>query len=218
MTERSTTRRRGALYRRGGKRLLDLALALPALLLTGPLVAALALLVRARLGSPVLFRQERPGLGGRPFTLLKLRTMREVRGADGRPLPDAERLTPLGRWLRRTSLDELPELWNVVRGDMSLVGPRPLLARYLPLYSPEQARRHDVRPGVTGWAQVRGRNALTWPEKFEHDVWYVDNSSLGLDLRILWATVLAVCSGRGVSAAGYATMPPFEGRSGAEED
>lgn len=217
MTERSTTRRRDALYRRGGKRLLDLAIVLPALLLTTPLVAALALLVRARLGSPVLFRQERPGLGGRPFTLLKLRTMREVRGADGRPLPDAERLTPLGRRLRRSSLDELPELWNVLRGDMSLVGPRPLLTEYLPLYTPEQARRHEVRPGITGWAQVRGRNALTWPQKFEHDVWYVDNLSLGLDLRILWATALAVGSGRGVSAAGYATMPPFEGVRGPEE-
>jgi lipopolysaccharide/colanic/teichoic acid biosynthesis glycosyltransferase len=198
-------------YRRYGKRCLDLAGAGAAAALAAPALLALALLVRLRLGRPVLFRQERPGRHGRPFTLLKLRTMRDLRDAAGEPLPDERRFGPLGRFLRRSSLDELPELWNVLRGDMSLVGPRPLLMEYLPRYSPEQARRHEVRPGITGWAQVNGRNALTWEEKFAHDVWYVDHVSLGVDLRILGATLLAVLRRDGISAEGHATMPKFQG-------
>jgi lipopolysaccharide/colanic/teichoic acid biosynthesis glycosyltransferase len=150
-------------------------------------------------------------MGGRPFQILKFRTMTDLRDADGALLPDAERLTPFGRWLRSTSLDELPALWNVLRGDMSLVGPRPLLVQYLPLYSARQARRHEVRPGITGWAQVNGRNALTWPQKFELDVWYVENRSFWLDLRILWMTLLVVLRRDGISAHGEATMPPFTG-------
>jgi lipopolysaccharide/colanic/teichoic acid biosynthesis glycosyltransferase len=193
------------------KRLFDVVVAGVALLLLSPLLAVLALLVRVRLGNPVLFRQVRPGLNAQPFTLLKFRTMTDARRTDGRPLPDGERLTPLGRFLRRSSLDELPELWNVVRGDMSLVGPRPLLMEYLPLYTPEQARRHDVRPGLTGWAQVNGRNAISWEEKFGLDLWYVDHASIGVDLKILWLTLKKVVSGHGVSAAGEATMPRFEG-------
>ena len=161
------------------------------------------------MGPPVLFRQERPGLGGRSFMLLKFRTMLDDRGDSGVLRPDGERLTPLGIRLRSSSVDELPELWNVVRGDMSLVGPRPLLMKYLPRYSPEQARRHDVRPGMTGWAQVNGRNALTWEQKFEMDCWYVENLSMRLDLRILWRTISAVFSGRGVTADGHATTPEF---------
>jgi lipopolysaccharide/colanic/teichoic acid biosynthesis glycosyltransferase len=203
--------RESSTYRRWGKRALDLggALAVGALFL--PLGLALAGLVRLRLGSPVLFRHLRPGLGGEPFTLLKLRTMRDLRDEHGELLPDEVRLTPLGRFLRRTSLDELPELWNVLRGDMSLVGPRPLLLEYLPRYSRDQARRHEVRPGITGWAQVHGRNALTWGEKFDLDVWYVDHLSLGLDLRILLRTPRAVLGREGISAEGHATMPKFEG-------
>jgi lipopolysaccharide/colanic/teichoic acid biosynthesis glycosyltransferase len=198
-------------YRRYGKRCLDLAGAGAAAALAAPALLALALLVRLRLGRPVLFRQRRPGRDGRPFTLLKLRTMRELRDAAGESLPDERRLGPLGRFLRRSSLDELPELWNVLRGDMSLVGPRPLLLEYLPRYSPEQARRHEVRPGITGWAQVNGRNALTWEEKFAHDVWYADHLSLGLDLRILGRTLLAVVRREGIHAEGHATMPKFQG-------
>lgn len=187
------------------KRLFDLCLALPALVLLSPLLLATALAVRLGLGPGVLFRQERPGLHGRPFTILKFRTMRQ---GDG---PDGERLTRLGRFLRAASLDELPELWNVVRGDMSLVGPRPLLVAYLERYTPRQARRHEVRPGITGLAQVSGRNALSWEERFELDVWYVDNRSFALDLAILARTVGAVFSRRGVSAQGSATMPEFLG-------
>jgi lipopolysaccharide/colanic/teichoic acid biosynthesis glycosyltransferase len=198
-------------YRRYGKRCLDLAGAGAAAALAAPALLALALLVRLRLGRPVLFRQQRPGRDGRPFTLLKLRTMRDLRDAAGEPLPDERRFGPLGRFLRRSSLDELPELWNVLRGDMSLVGPRPLLLEYLPRYSPEQARRHEVRPGITGWAQVNGRNALTWEEKFAHDVWYADHLSLGLDLRILGRTLLAVVRREGIHAEGHATMPKFQG-------
>ena len=163
------------------------------------------------MGPPVLFRQLRPGREGRPFELTKFRTMTDQRGPDGALLPDAQRLTALGRFLRRTSIDELPELVNVVRGDMSLVGPRPLLMEYLPRYSPEQARRHEVRPGVTGWTQVNGRNALTWEEKFALDVWYVDHRSTRLDLEILGRTVSQVLGGQGVSAPGHATMEPFRG-------
>lgn len=202
---------RARFYRRYGKRWLDLALTVPALALAAPVAALAALGVRLALGPPVLFRQRRPGLGGRPFTLLKLRTLRDATDAAGRPLPDAERLTPFGRWLRRTSLDELPELIHVVRGEMSLVGPRPLLMEYLDRYSPEQARRHDVRPGITGWAQVHGRNAVAWEERFRLDVEYVDRMSLGLDLAILARTALQVLSGRGVAAEGHATMPNFSG-------
>jgi len=182
----------------------------------GLLVLALPLLfviwqVRRKLGSPVFFRQIRPGLHGRPFQMVKFRTMTDACAADGRLLPDVERLTTFGRFLRASSLDELPELWNVLKGDMSLVGPRPLLMDYLPLYSPEQLRRHDVRPGITGWAQINGRNALSWEEKFKLDVWYVSNRSMWLDIKILWLTVRKVLVRDGISAAGEATMPRFTG-------
>ncbi|MEF2229379.1 MAG: sugar transferase [Pseudodesulfovibrio sp.] len=193
------------------KRLTDLAVAALALLLLWPLLLLLALLVRVNLGSPVLFRQVRPGLHGRPFTILKFRTMRDAAGSDGRLLPDAKRLTRFGRFLRSASLDELPELWNVLVGHMSLVGPRPLLMQYLERYTPRQARRHEVRPGITGWAQVNGRNALSWEDKFELDVWYVDNRSLALDLRILWLTLASVLRREGVSQPGHATMEEFMG-------
>jgi lipopolysaccharide/colanic/teichoic acid biosynthesis glycosyltransferase len=174
-------------------------------------------LVRVSMGSPVLFCQQRPGLGGRPFTLVKFRTMRDATDPAGRPLPDAQRLTRVGRLLRRTSLDELPQLWNVLKGDMSLVGPRPLLMEYLPRYNDRQRRRHDVRPGITGWAQVNGRNALSWEEKFEHDVWYVEHRSLGLDVKIVLMTLGQVFAGRGVSAGGHATMPEFMGTASGED-
>jgi sugar transferase EpsL len=193
------------------KRVLDVLGASAALVVLSPLLAVVAVLVRARMGPPVLFRQLRPGREGRPFELTKFRTMTDQRGPDGALLPDAQRLTALGRFLRRTSIDELPELVNVVRGDMSLVGPRPLLMEYLPRYSPQQARRHEVRPGVTGWTQVNGRNALTWEEKFALDVWYVDHRSTRLDLEILGRTVSQVLGGQGVSAPGHATMEPFRG-------
>jgi len=187
------------------KRALDLALALPGLALLSPLMLLTALCVRLALGPGVLFRQRRPGLHGQPFTILKFRTMLPGLG------PDAARLTPFGRFLRSTSLDELPELLNVLKGDMSLVGPRPLLMEYLPRYTREQARRHEVPPGLTGWAQINGRNALSWEERFVLDVWYVDNRSLALDVSILARTVLAVLLRRGISAAGQATMPEFLG-------
>lgn len=193
------------------KRVLDLVVALVALLLLSPAIAVIAVVIRLRLGSPVLFRQVRPGLHGRHFTMYKFRTMRDAVDARGRSLPDAERLTPLGRFLRSTSLDELPELWNVLKGDMSLVGPRPLLMEYLPLYTAEQARRHEVRPGITGWAQVNGRNTISWEEKFGLDVWYVENQSLRLDLMILLLTVKRVLVRDGISHAGQATMTKFEG-------
>nr|WP_291327235.1 sugar transferase [Acidovorax sp. 28-64-14] len=167
--------------------------------------------MRRKLGSPAFFRQVRPGMHGQPFEMVKFRTMTDARGADGALLPDADRLTPFGRFLRASSLDELPELWNVLKGEMSLVGPRPLLMEYLPLYSPQQARRHEVRPGITGWAQVNGRNALGWDEKFKLDVWYVDHRSLWLDIKILWLTVKKVLVREGISAAGEATMPRFTG-------
>jgi lipopolysaccharide/colanic/teichoic acid biosynthesis glycosyltransferase len=194
------------------KRLLDLAVALPLLLLTAPLLALGAGLAAWQNGGPWLFRQARPGLGGQLFTLYKLQTMTSARDpATGQLLPDAQRLPAVGRWLRATSLDELPQLWNIVRGDMSLVGPRPLLPQYLPLYSPRQARRHLVHPGLTGWAQVNGRNAISWEEKFELDNWYVDHQSLWLDLRILWRTAGRVLGRGGIAAAGEATMPAFRG-------
>lgn len=191
------------------KRFFDFtAAALGLLLLALPLLV-LIILIHYKLGSPVLFRQMRPGLHGRPFEMVKFRTMTDVCGPDGALLPDADRLTPFGRFLRSTSLDELPGLWNVLKGDMSLVGPRPLLMEYLPLYSPEQARRHAVRPGVTGWAQVNGRNAISWEEKFALDTWYVDHQSLVLDIKILWLTVKKVLLREGISAAGEATMGKF---------
>jgi sugar transferase EpsL len=201
-----STRRDDAL-----KRAIDVVGASLALVLLSPLLAFVALVVRVQMGSPVLFRQERPGRRGTPFVITKFRTMTDRRGPDGALLPDAERLTRFGRFLRRSSIDELPELLNVVHGDMSLVGPRPLLMEYLPLYSTEQARRHDVRPGVTGWAQVNGRNAVSWDEKFELDVWYVDHRSTSLDLEILGKTVTQVFRGSDVSAPGHATMEPFRG-------
>ena len=193
------------------KRLFDLLLSLGGLLVLALPLLLLWVLVRRKLGSPVLFRQVRPGLQGRPFMMVKFRTMTDERGAEGELLPDARRLTSFGRFLRATSLDELPELWNVLRGEMSLVGPRPLLMEYLPLYSPEQARRHEVRPGITGWAQVNGRNSLSWEERFKLDIWYVDHRSLWLDLRILWLTVRKVIVREGISAQGEATMPKFTG-------
>ncbi len=193
------------------KRSFDLVVALLGLIVASPLIIAMALLVRAKLGSPVLFRQARPGLHGIPFSVVKFRTMRSTVDTHGRLLPDEARLTGLGRALRRLSLDELPQLINVLRGDMSLVGPRPLLMEYLPLYSPEQARRQDVLPGITGWAQVNGRNALSWDEKFALDVWYVDHQSFMLDLKILWLTFLNIIRPRGISQAGHVTMPKFTG-------
>lgn len=193
------------------KRLFDLLGSAIGLLLLAVPLALLAWQVRRKLGSPVLFTQVRPGVHGQPFRMVKFRTMTDARDASGALLPDAQRLTPFGRFLRASSLDELPELWNVLRGEMSLVGPRPLLMEYLPLYSPEQARRHEVRPGITGWAQVNGRNAISWADKFALDVWYVDHRSLWLDVRILWLTVRKVVVRDGISAPGDATMPKFEG-------
>ena len=198
-------------YARFAKPALDRSLAAAALGVLSPVLGGGALLVRRRLGSPVLFRQVRPGLHGRPCEMVKFRTMTDVRDAAGELLPDADRLPPFGQWLRSTSLDELPELWNVARGEMSLVGPRPLLTRYLGRYTPDQARRHEVRPGVTGWAQVNGRNAIAWDQKFALDVWYADHVSLALDLRILWRTVASVVRRDGIQASGDATMPEFMG-------
>lgn len=193
------------------KRALDLGVAGAVLLVAAPVMAAAAVAIRLRMGSPVLFRQTRPGLGGRPFQILKFRTMRDAVDAAGQPLPDADRITAVGEFLRKTSIDELPQMWNVLRGDMSLVGPRPLLMEYLPLYSPAQARRHEVRPGITGWTQVNGRNALSWEEKFRLDVWYVDHRSFRLDLRILALTALRVLRRDGISQHGHATMEKFRG-------
>ncbi len=191
------------------KRLFDIVASAVALVVLSPLIAVLAVLVALKLGRPVLFTQQRPGRNARPFTMYKFRTMTSATGPDGHLLPDAERLTSFGRLLRSTSLDELPELWNIVRGDMSLVGPRPLLMAYLPRYSAHQARRHEVRPGLTGWAQVNGRNATTWDERFDLDVWYVDHRTMRLDLQIIWKTIRAVVRRDGVSAEGHATMPEF---------
>jgi lipopolysaccharide/colanic/teichoic acid biosynthesis glycosyltransferase len=195
------------------KRLFDVLLILLSLPLLLLLLIVLAMLVRVKLGSVVLFKQVRPGLKGRPFMMVKFRSMTDQCDAQGALLPDAVRLTKFGRFLRSTSLDELPGLWNVLKGDMSLVGPRPLLMEYLPLYSPEQARRHEVRPGITGWAQVNGRNAISWEQKFKYDVWYVDNQSLWLDIKILWLTVKKVFMRDGISADGEVTMPKFTGSS-----
>ena len=199
------------MYRNTGKRIFDLTLTISAVVFLLPVWVILALLVRAKLGAPVLFRQQRPGPDGRTFTLVKFRSMTDARDAAGDLLPDAERLTAFGRFLRSTSLDELPELWNVVRGEMSLVGPRPLLIDYLDRYTPEQRRRHEVRPGISGWAQVNGRNALSWEEKFALDVWYVDNVSLWLDLKIIVLTLWKIARREGISQDGHVTMVEFMG-------
>ena len=197
------------MYRRFGKRGLDLVLSALGLILLLPLLAVVAVMVRVSLGAPILFRQLRPGLHGKPFTILKFLTMTDTRDAQGSLLPDAERLNPFGRFLRSSSLDELPELLNVLRGDMSLVGPRPLLMQYLDRYTPEQARRHEVRPGITGWAQVNGRNALTWEQKFALDVWYVDHVSVWLDTKIIALTVWKIIQREGINQPGQATMQEF---------
>lgn len=195
------------------KRVFDVLVASAAAVVLSPVLAVVALLVRWKLGAPVLFRQTRPGLHGQPFVIYKFRTMRDVRDADGKLAPDAARLTPFGKFLRSSSLDELPELANVIRGDMSLVGPRPLIEAYLDRYTPEQARRHEVRPGITGLAQVSGRNAISWEERFALDVWYVDHASLWLDLTILWRTVATAVRREGITAEGHASMPEFVGSS-----
>lgn len=193
------------------KRFIDISASFCALVILAPVMAIVAWHIRKKLGSPVLFRQVRPGLDGKPFEMVKFRTMRDAVDANGVPLADSERMTPFGSFLRATSLDELPELWNVLKGDMSLVGPRPLLMEYLPLYSPEQGRRHEVRPGVTGWAQINGRNALSWEEKFKLDTWYVDNRSFLLDVKILFLTIKKVVIKEGISAADDVTMSKFTG-------
>lgn len=193
------------------KRLCDFIASLIALILFSPIIALIAWKIRKNLGPQVLFRQARPGLSGKPFEMMKFRTMKDAIDQNGNPLPDSERMTPFGDKLRNSSLDELPELWSVLKGDMSLVGPRPLLMQYLPLYSKEQARRHDVRPGLTGWAQINGRNSISWEEKFALDVWYVDNRTLWLDIKILFLTVKKVFVKEGISADGHATMEPFTG-------
>ncbi|SHM70132.1 Sugar transferase involved in LPS biosynthesis (colanic, teichoic acid) [Roseovarius litoreus] len=193
------------------KRLFDIVGSLVGLILFAPVFLVLAILIRRQMGSPVLFRQTRPGKDAQPFEMLKFRTMRDAIGPDEQPLPDADRMTKLGQRLRSSSADELPELWNVLKGEMSLVGPRPLLMEYLPLYSTEQARRHEVRPGVTGWAQINGRNAISWEQKFALDVWYVDNRTLWLDFKIIWLTIRKVLKRDGITAQGEATMPKFTG-------
>ncbi|RON06747.1 sugar transferase [Pseudomonas brassicacearum] len=193
------------------KRLFDILASFFGLLLLSPAILIVAFQIRRKLGGPVLFRQVRPGLNGKPFEMVKFRTMKDAYDAKGEPLPDAERMTPFGAFLRSSSLDELPELWNVLKGEMSLVGPRPLLMEYLPLYSPEQFRRHEARPGVTGWAQINGRNALSWNEKFNLDVWYVDNQSLKLDIKIILLTLKKVVVREGISADGEVTMSKFTG-------
>jgi len=195
------------------KRVVDIVGASVGIILVAPVLLVVSLLVLLTMGRPVLFRQQRPGLRGKPFTLYKFRTMRDARSASGELLPDDLRLTTFGKWLRSTSLDELPELFNVLKGEMSLVGPRPLLMEYLPRYSPEQARRHEVKPGITGWAQVNGRNALTWEEKFRMDVWYVDHWNLWLDMKIVLLTIWKVLKREGISAEGCATMPVFTGNT-----
>ena len=191
----------------------DIVVSAVALTVLAPVMGLIALLVWRTMGRPVLFRHVRPGLHGKPFVMYKFRTMRDLRDAEGNLLPDEARLTPFGRWLRTTSLDELPELVNVLRGEMSLVGPRPLLMEYLERYTPEQARRHEVKPGITGWAQIHGRNNLSWEERLRLDVWYVDHWSLWLDLKILWRTLWMVLRREGISAQGHATMPRFGERS-----
>ncbi|OOF21169.1 sugar transferase [Salinivibrio sp. IB872] len=198
------------------KRIFDVFASSIGLLLFSPVITFIAVKVRKNLGSPILFRQTRPGLNGEPFEMIKFRTMKDAVDKNGNTLPDSERMTPFGQKLRNMSLDELPELWNVLKGDMSLVGPRPLLMQYLPLYSKEQARRHNVRPGITGWAQVNGRNAISWEEKFKLDVWYVDNHSLWLDIKILFLTIKKVIAKDGISAQDHVTAAPFEGTNNDE--
>lgn len=193
------------------KRFFDMLVALSGLIILAPLLIITALQVRIKLGPPIFFRQQRPGLRAQTFYLYKFRTMTDQRNAEGQLLPDEVRLTPYGKILRRLSLDELPQLFNVIKGEMSLVGPRPLLMEYLPLYTPEQMRRHDVKPGITGWAQVNGRNAISWEEKFKMDVWYVDNQSFWLDVKILWITLIKVFKREGISQEGQATMEKFKG-------
>ncbi|SDD25906.1 sugar transferase [Kordiimonas lacus] len=193
------------------KRVIDIFGATMGLLILSPVLIIVSLMIWRQMGVPVIFRQVRPGYLGKPFNMLKFRTMRSAVDMNGELLPDSERITSLGRFLRSSSLDELPELWNVLKGEMSLVGPRPLLIDYLPLYSAEQARRHNVRPGISGWAQVNGRNAISWEEKFALDVWYVDNHTVWLDLTIIWLTMRKVLKREGISAAGEATMPKFRG-------
>lgn len=193
------------------KRTLDIIISLTLLIALLPVMLMVAILIRWKIGGKVLFRQQRPGLNGKPFTIIKFCTMEDSRGADGEPLPDDQRLTTFGNILRKASIDELPALWNVIKGDMSLVGPRPLLMEYLPLYNAEQMRRHDVLPGITGWAQVNGRNAISWPEKFKFDIWYVDNQSFLLDLKILLMTVKKVFWREGISQQGHVTMEKFTG-------
>lgn len=206
------------MIQRAAKRLLDVVGSSLALVVLSPIIAAVAVLVRTKIGSPILFRQVRPGRNGEPFQIVKFRTMTDDEGSDGSLLSDEDRLVEAGRLLRRWSLDELPELFNVILGDMSLVGPRPLLMEYLPRYTEEQARRHEMRPGLTGLAQISGRNELPWDQRFELDVWYIDNWSMWLDLKILVATLGRVLTGRGVSRQGHATMSPFEGSSEQERD
>lgn len=193
------------------KRLFDIVASTIGLLVLAPVIALVAFQIPRKLGVPIFFRQVRPGKDGKSFQMIKFRTMRDVTNENGDLLPDSERMIPFGNFLRNSSLDELPELWNVLKGDMSLVGPRPLLLEYLPLYSTEQGRRHNVRPGITGWAQVNGRNAISWEEKFKYDVWYVDNQSFLLDLKIIWMTIKKVIAREGISADGEATMPKFTG-------
>ncbi len=193
------------------KRIFDIVAGVAALVVLSPVLVITALLIKYRLGSPVLFRQVRPGLDGRPFEMVKFRTMTDAVDDHGAPLPDIERLTRFGLFMRATSIDELPELWNVIRGDMSIVGPRPLLMDYLPLYSPEQRRRHNVRPGITGWAQINGRNCISWNEKFALDVWYVENMSFWLDIKIILSTIVAVFRRKDVNASESVTMARFEG-------
>jgi lipopolysaccharide/colanic/teichoic acid biosynthesis glycosyltransferase len=195
------------------KRSVDLILGITAAILLSPILLITAILVSRKLGSPIFFTQVRPGKDGKPFKMIKFRTMRDAIDAQGNPLPDAERLTPFGRRLRSTSIDELPELWNVIKGEMSLVGPRPLLMEYLPLYSPEQATRHDLKPGMTGWAQINGRNAISWEDKFKLDTWYVQHQSIWLDIKIMALTVKKVLVRDGISAEGEATMTKFTGSS-----
>ena len=193
------------------KRTFDIALSLVALLVASPLCLLLGFMIMLRLGNPIIFSQQRPGLNGKPFCIKKFRTMRNACDVEGKLLSDEQRMIPLGQKLRRWSLDELPQLFNVIKGDISLVGPRPLLMEYLPLYNPKQARRHDVKPGITGWAQVNGRNAISWEEKFEYDLWYVDHQSFLLDMKILWMTLLKVIRSEGVAQSGHATMEKFRG-------
>jgi len=193
------------------KRIIDILFSLLLLVLLSPLIIVLSIILKIMLGSPVIFKQSRPGLNGIPFTIYKFRTMVNTRNQKGELLPDAERLTSLGRTLRHFSLDEIPQLYNVLKGDLSMVGPRPLLMEYLPLYTLKQARRHEVRPGITGWAQVNGRNALSWEERFNLDVWYVDHQTIWLDLKILWLTLLKVLHGEGINQEGQATMEKFRG-------